>query len=600
MKTASSMTASSEYAVCRAADSPSAAAQRARTQAPIGGKHAPANAANRWGTGVDQDRSTATTRPTMPEREAGDRRQQHPRLPPSVDQPGQDRPRDRAGHHVGGGHGAGQPVRPGAPGDQQDDGQRDHRDRQSGRRTRPPTRASRRASPGRLGTATACQESRECSADGRIDICPLPARPRRTTRCSWSRSVGRSDPKTCSRSSRTSRGGAASRPSGSPRSASTTTTSAAAARSTTSAGRSSSAVRADLAEHGIELPVYWGNRNWDPYLRDTLATMAADGVRRAAAFVTSAYSSYSGCRQYRENLFDAVDGLDRAPRLDKLRHYFNHPGFVAANTDATIASLETLSDGERAGARLVFVTHSIPTSMADGSGPDGGAYEAQHRSTAASGGRRRARRDRPVARVGPGLLQPVGLASHPVAGARRQRPPRSAARRPARSAVVVVPIGFVSDHMEVVYDLDTEAAATAARLGLTMRRAATAGVHPGVRGRRTRPPARASRGRARRAGTTRGRWERWARAGTCARPPAAPTRAPRARRCARHRAPVVTVGLVMPSPDRAAGARRGGRHEGRPAGRRGPPRGRRGVRHQEQPDRRGDRGRRRLGAAHPT
>ena len=142
------------------------------------------------------------------------------------------------------------------------------------------------------------------------------------------------------------------------------------------------ALREDLSGAGIDLPVYWGNRNWDPYLTDTVARMAADGITRAACFVTSAYSSYSSCRQYRENLYDAVEGVANAPHLDKLRHYFNHPGFVEPVVDATLAALAELPDAVRDGAHLVFVTHSIPLSMNDGSGPQGGAYVAQHRSVA--------------------------------------------------------------------------------------------------------------------------------------------------------------------------------------------------------------------------
>ncbi len=140
------------------------------------------------------------------------------------------------------------------------------------------------------------------------------------------------------------------------------------------------AVRSDLDAHGIDVPLYWGNRNWDPYLRDTLATMAADGVTRAACFVTSAYSSWSSCRQYRENLFDAVADLEGAPRLDKLRHYFNHPGFLEPVADGVEAALADLPDDVRDDAALVFVTHSVPTEMAETSGaPDArGAYVAQH------------------------------------------------------------------------------------------------------------------------------------------------------------------------------------------------------------------------------
>ncbi len=237
------------------------------------------------------------------------------------------------------------------------------------------------------------------------------------------------------------------------------------------------AVRADLSANDVDIPVYWGNRNWDPFLTDTLAQMTADGVRRAAAFMTSAYSSYSGCRQYRENLFDAVQGLEAPPRVDKLRHYFNHPGFIHAVIDSTRSALESLPADERAEARLVFVTHSIPMTMADTSGRLGGAYVDQHRNAASL--------------VAAGLEAATGVgAEWDLVYCSRSGSPRIpwlepdvndhlvALRGAGTSAVVVVPIGFVSDHMEVVYDLDTEAAATAERIGLIMRRAGTAGVHP--------------------------------------------------------------------------------------------------------------------------
>src|SRR3954471_9516850 len=143
------------------------------------------------------------------------------------------------------------------------------------------------------------------------------------------------------------------------------------------------AIREDFVSNGIDLPVYWGNRNWDPYLADTLGKMKADGISRAACLVTSAYSSYSGCRQYRENLADAVAAVPGAPRLDRLRAYFNHPGFVEPNVDATLAALALLPEDARRIAHLVFVTHSIPDAMNDTSGPRGGAYVAQHRLVAA-------------------------------------------------------------------------------------------------------------------------------------------------------------------------------------------------------------------------
>ena len=238
------------------------------------------------------------------------------------------------------------------------------------------------------------------------------------------------------------------------------------------------AVEEDLRSTGIDLPVYWGNRNWDPYLADTLSQMRDDGVRRAACLMTSAYSSYSGCRQYRENLAEAVATVGAgAPRLDRLRHYFNHPGFVEPMVDATLSALADLGDAARRDAHVLFVTHSVPESMNATAGPDGGAYVAQHRSVADEVGER-VRQETGhryptelvfCSRSGPPhvpWLEPdvndriEELAEHGVAG------------------VVVVPIGFVSDHMEVIYDLDTEASATAEKVGVEFARASTAGLDP--------------------------------------------------------------------------------------------------------------------------
>ncbi|MGZ4443510.1 MAG: ferrochelatase [Nocardioidaceae bacterium] len=237
------------------------------------------------------------------------------------------------------------------------------------------------------------------------------------------------------------------------------------------------AVEEDFASSGLDLPVYWGNRNWDPYLADALRQMRDDGVRRAACLVTSAYSSYSGCRQYRENLADAVAEVEAAPTLDRLRHYFNHPGFVEPMVDATLAALADLGDAVRHDAHILFVTHSIPVAMNESSGPDGGAYVAQHRSVAEE--------------IGERIRQETG---HRYAAelvfCSRSGPPHvpwlepdvndriEELAREAVGGVVVVPIGFVSDHMEVIYDLDTEAAATAEKVGVEFARAATAGVDP--------------------------------------------------------------------------------------------------------------------------
>lgn len=227
------------------------------------------------------------------------------------------------------------------------------------------------------------------------------------------------------------------------------------------------ALRKDFADHGVDLPIYWGNRNWDPYLREAAEQMAADGVQRAACFVTSAYSSYSGCRQYREDLFAAT--AEVTIELSRLRHYFNHPGFIGPFTAATGAALATAP----AGTHVVFVTHSIPTSMNDASGgPGREAYVRQHESVAAM------------------VAAGAGAERFSLAYCSRSGPPRIPWLEPdindhlaelkaeGVESVVVVPIGFVSDHMEVIYDLDTEAKATAAELGLQYVRADTPGAHP--------------------------------------------------------------------------------------------------------------------------
>ena len=233
------------------------------------------------------------------------------------------------------------------------------------------------------------------------------------------------------------------------------------------------AIRADFADHELDLPAYWGNRNWHPMLADTLATMRDDGVRHAVAFVTSAYGGYSSCRQYLEDIAAAREAVgEGAPVVDKLRQFHDHPGFVEPHADAVRAALATLDPGRRSGTRLVFTAHSIPVSMAANAGPDGGRYTAQLQETAAlvAGA---AAPDLPwdlvwQSRSGPAhvpWLEPDvndHLAALAAAG--------------DVTGVVVSPIGFVSDHLEVVWDLDNEAAATARKLGLDYARAATPGT----------------------------------------------------------------------------------------------------------------------------
>jgi len=229
---------------------------------------------------------------------------------------------------------------------------------------------------------------------------------------------------------------------------------------------------------GMDLPVYWGNRNWQPLLTDTVRRMAADGVRHAVAFATSAYSSYSACRQYRDDIEAAVAAVPGAPRIDKIRPYYNHPGFIepfAANTEA---ALRTLPPDVADGARLVFTAHSVPAGMAAASGSvsagtvvPGGRYVAELREAS----RLISERTR------------GGSLGWDLVFQSRSGPPSVPWLEPDVNdhlrvlakdgvpAVVVVPAGFVSDHMEVVHDLDVEAAETAASLGLAFARAAAPG-----------------------------------------------------------------------------------------------------------------------------
>jgi protoporphyrin/coproporphyrin ferrochelatase len=222
----------------------------------------------------------------------------------------------------------------------------------------------------------------------------------------------------------------------------------------------------ELASSGPALPVYWGNRNWDPYLPDALRQMRGDGVRRALCVITSAYSSYSGCRQYREDLARArAEVGEGAPELDKLRVYYNHPGFLAPQVDLVARALDGLAEHVRDEARIVFTTHSIPHTMSRHCD-----YEAQHleacRLVAESfpgRGWDLVYNSRSGPEFVPWLEPDVNDHLEALAGA-------------GCPAVVVVPIGFVSDHMEVIYDLDVEAAATAERLGLPFVRAGTVGI----------------------------------------------------------------------------------------------------------------------------
>jgi ferrochelatase len=219
-----------------------------------------------------------------------------------------------------------------------------------------------------------------------------------------------------------------------------------------------------LTESGIDLPVYWGNRNWRPMLQDTVQQMADDGIKHAIAFVTSATSSYSGCRQYRENILAAREAVDGAPMIDKIRQYYDHPGFIEPMIDNVRSALASVPEG----SRMVFTAHSIPMSMSSTSD-----YEAQ------------------LAEASRLIAEAVGHGEWDLVWQSRSGPPQVPWLEPDVNdhleslvddagvpGVVIVPVGFISDHMEVMYDLDTEAKATAERLALPFARAATVGTDP--------------------------------------------------------------------------------------------------------------------------
>lgn len=225
----------------------------------------------------------------------------------------------------------------------------------------------------------------------------------------------------------------------------------------------------ELNAHGPQLPVYWGNRNWHPLLPDTLRQMADDGIRRALAFVTSTFASYSGCRQYLEDIAQARDevGSD-APQVDKLRLFYNHPGFIEPMAERVSAALQQVPAGEQEAAELIFTAHSLPQAMADQC-----AYEQQLTESCRLVCERLGRSQWTLA-----YQSRSGPPSQPWLGPDILDVLQQLAEAKRVSAVVVAPIGFISDHMEVVYDLDVEAQQAADELGLTLVRAGTVGTHP--------------------------------------------------------------------------------------------------------------------------
>ena len=231
------------------------------------------------------------------------------------------------------------------------------------------------------------------------------------------------------------------------------------------------ALQTELDQHGPQLPIYWGNRNWHPLLPETLAQMGRDGVKHALAFFTSAFSSYSGCRQYRENIAAAQEEVGlTAPRVDKVRVFYNHPGFIEPMVESLGACLSNIPEDHRSTARVLFTAHSIPMSMAEncryevqlaeacrlvaeGAGLTADQWELVYQSRSGSPH---------VPWLEPDVCDRIEQ-FHAAGGLQE---------------LVVVPIGFISDHMEVLFDLDTEARELCERLGVRMQRAATVGVHP--------------------------------------------------------------------------------------------------------------------------
>ncbi len=228
------------------------------------------------------------------------------------------------------------------------------------------------------------------------------------------------------------------------------------------------ALRQLLKEQGPPLPIYWGNRNWHPLLTDTIAQMAQDGVQRAIAFVTSTFSCYSGCRQYREDLQQACAAVGpQAPQIDKLRVSFNHPGFVEAVADRARVALNTIPPERQSATHLAFTAHSIPLGMANNC-----RYVEQLQESCRLVAEQLSHPSRALvyqSRSGP----PSQPWLEPDIGDHLRQLAADGVRD-----VVIIPIGFISDHMEVKFDLDTEAAAISQELGLNLVRAGTVGTHP--------------------------------------------------------------------------------------------------------------------------
>jgi ferrochelatase len=229
------------------------------------------------------------------------------------------------------------------------------------------------------------------------------------------------------------------------------------------------AIKVELKEHDIDLPVYWGNRNWHPMIPDALREMKNDGVKKALAFFTNGYSCYSGCRQYRENIADAQAAIgEGAPEVHKTRMFFNHPSYIAASVDRVQTAFNEIPEERRSETKFIFTAHSIPNSMADFC-----KYSTQLTESCKL------------------IMEQVGEYNWELVYQSRSGPPQQPWLEPdvcdrikelkendGVTDIVMHPVGFVSDHMEVLYDLDTEAKDLCQELGINMVRSLSVGIHP--------------------------------------------------------------------------------------------------------------------------
>ena len=227
------------------------------------------------------------------------------------------------------------------------------------------------------------------------------------------------------------------------------------------------AIKQEFADHNIDLPVYWGNRNWHPLIPDALEEMKRDGIKCALAFFTNGFSCYSGCRQYRENISHAQESVAGAPEVHKTRMFFNHPLYIEASAERVQDAFDKIPEPRRSKTRFIFTAHSIPMSMADNC-----KYETQLKE---------------ATRL---VMEQIGDYQYDLVYQSRSGPPTQPWLEPDvcdfiedqhqnsdLQDIVMMPIGFVSDHMEVLFDLDTEAKELCEKLGINMERAGTVGIH---------------------------------------------------------------------------------------------------------------------------